>query len=160
MSKLIVPQGYVSVLSVYETQKAIEALKQRFQFNLAQALNLCRVSAPLFVDAASGLNDNLNGVERPVSFDVKEDGSIAEIVQSLAKWKRMALGAYGFPHGEGLYTDMNAIRRDEDMDMVINSFLPVSVSVGFLIVFHSPGVWAFLRITVFSLRIAPQTEHF
>ena len=116
MSKLIVPEGYVPVLSVYETQKAIEALKLSFQRNLAQALNLCRVSAPLFVDAASGLNDNLNGVERPVSFDVKEDGSIAEIVQSLAKWKRMALGAYGFPHGEGLYTDMNAIRRDEEMD--------------------------------------------
>ena len=116
MSKLIVPDKYVSVLSVYETQKAIEALKLSFQSNLAQALNLCRVSAPLFVDAASGLNDNLNGVERPVSFDVLEDGRIAEIVQSLAKWKRMALAAYGFPHGEGLYTDMNAIRRDEEMD--------------------------------------------
>ncbi len=116
MSKLYVPEGYASALSLYETQSAIGTLKQRFEQNLCRALNLHRVSAPLFVDANSGLNDNLNGVERPVSFDIRENGEIAEIVHSLAKWKRMALGRYGFQPGEGLYTDMNAIRRDEEMD--------------------------------------------
>ena len=116
MSKLIVPEGYRSVLSVYETQTAIGGIKRLFEENLSRALNLRRVSAPLFVDPNTGLNDNLNGVERPVEFDVKETKANVQIVQSLAKWKRMALHKYGFPAGEGLYTDMNAVRRDEEMD--------------------------------------------
>ncbi|MDR2717944.1 MAG: aspartate--ammonia ligase [Treponema sp.] len=116
MSKLIVPDGYRSVLPVYETQTAIGVIKRSFEDNLAHALNLKRVSAPLFVDPQTGLNDNLNGVERPVEFDIKETQGNAQIVHSLAKWKRMALYQYGFPVGEGLYTDMNAVRRDEEMD--------------------------------------------
>jgi len=116
MSRLILPAGYRSILSVYETQIAIGNLKRIFEGNLCRALNLSRVSAPLFVEARSGLNDDLNGIERPVEFDVKENGAYAQIVHSLAKWKRLALYKYGFPVGEGLYTDMNAIRRDEDMD--------------------------------------------
>ena len=116
MSKLIVPDGYRSILPVYETQTVIGEIKRLFEVNLAQALNLKRVSAPLFVEPQTGLNDNLNGVERPVEFDIKETGSNAQIVQSLAKWKRMATYRYSFPVGEGLYTDMNAIRRDEEMD--------------------------------------------
>ena len=116
MSELIVPKGYASVLKVYETQIAIGRIKRIFEDNLAGALNLKRVSAPLFVEPQTGLNDDLNGVERPVAFDVRETGDSVQIVQSLAKWKRMALHKYGFPVGEGLYTDMNAIRRDEDMD--------------------------------------------
>jgi aspartate--ammonia ligase len=116
MSKLIVPLGYRSVLSVYETQTVIGGIKRTFEDNLSRALNLRRVSAPLFVDPKTGLNDDLNGVERPVEFDVKETGTNVQIVQSLAKWKRMALHKYGFPVGEGLYTDMNAVRRDEEMD--------------------------------------------
>ena len=116
MSKVYVPAGYRTPLNTYEMQRAIEFIKSNFQVNLGQALNLRRVSAPLFVDENSGLNDNLNGVERPVSFDVKEDGSIAEIVQSLAKWKRLALKRYGFNVGKGLFTDMDAIRRDEEVD--------------------------------------------
>ncbi len=109
-------EKYVSALSVYETQKAIGQVKRIFEDNLSGALNLIRVSAPLFVEAKTGLNDDLNGIERPVSFDVKQTGSQVQIVHSLAKWKRMALYKYGFPVGQGLYTDMNAIRRDEDMD--------------------------------------------
>ncbi len=109
-------KGYSSVLSVYETQKAIGFVKRTFEDNLAQALNLTRVSAPLFVEPKTGLNDDLNGIERPVSFDVKQTGTEVQIVHSLAKWKRIALHRYHFPVGEGLYTDMNAIRRDEDMD--------------------------------------------
>jgi len=116
MSKLVVPQGYRSVLSVYETQKAIGAIKRLFEDNLSRSLNLHRVSAPLFVEPQSGLNDDLNGVERAVEFDIKETGTNAAIVHSLAKWKRMALHNYGFSAGEGIYTDMNAIRRDEEMD--------------------------------------------
>ncbi len=116
MSELIAPKGYTPVLSVYETQTAIGMLKRAFEDSLTKALNLKRVSAPLFVEPQTGLNDDLNGVERPVEFDVRETGSSVQIVQSLAKWKRMALQKYGFPLGEGLYTDMNAIRRDEDMD--------------------------------------------
>lgn len=116
MSELIVPKGYAPVLSVYETQTAIGMIKRAFEDRLAAALNLKRVSAPLFVEPRTGLNDDLNGVERPVEFDVRETGEGVQIVQSLAKWKRMALHKYGFPVGEGLYTDMNAIRRDEDMD--------------------------------------------
>ena len=116
MSKLYIPTGYQSVLTVYETQTAIGLIKENFQNNLAQALNLKRVSAPLFVEPQTGLNDDLNGVERPVAFDIMETKAIAQIVHSLAKWKRMALHKYGFPVGEGLYTDMNAVRRDEEMD--------------------------------------------
>jgi len=116
MSKLALPKNYQSVLSVYETQKAIGAIKRRFEDHLSKALNLKRVSAPLFVEPQSGLNDDLNGVERAVQFDIKETGTNAAIVHSLAKWKRMALFNYGFPAGEGIYADMNAIRRDEEMD--------------------------------------------
>ena len=114
---LIIPQGYQSALDIRETEVAIKKVKDFFEKALAANLNLTRVSAPLFVDPDSGLNDNLNGVERPVSFDILEqNGRVAEIVHSLAKWKRHALGRYGFAHGEGLYTDMNAIRSDEDLD--------------------------------------------
>ena len=116
MSKLVVPDGYRAVLPIYETQTAIGAIKRLFEDDLARTLNLKRVSAPLFVEPQTGLNDDLNGVERPVEFDIKETGSSAQIVHSLAKWKRMAVYMYGFPVGEGLYTDMNAIRRDEEMD--------------------------------------------
>lgn len=116
MSKVITPKGYTPLLSVYETQTAIGMIKRTFEDNLSSALNLKRVSAPLFVEPQTGLNDDLNGVERPVEFDIKETGTNAQIVHSLAKWKRMALHKYGFPVGEGLYTDMNAVRRDEEMD--------------------------------------------
>lgn len=116
MSKIFIPQGYKTPLSVYEMQRAIEFIKSNFQVNLGQALNLRRVSAPLFVDENSGLNDNLNGVERPVSFDIPDVGSNAQVVHSLAKWKRLALKKYEFHVGKGLFTDMNAIRRDEEVD--------------------------------------------
>ncbi|MBR2634289.1 MAG: aspartate--ammonia ligase [Clostridia bacterium] len=116
MSKSFVPKGYQTRLGPYDTQAAIGILRRRFEKNLSVNLNLKRVSAPLFVDPATGLNDDLNGIERPVRFDVKETGCDAVVVHSLAKWKRMALQKYGFPAGEGLYTDMNAIRRDEEMD--------------------------------------------
>ena len=116
MSKVIVPKGYQSVLNMYDTQTAIGLLKRTFEERLCLALNLKRVSAPLFVDPTTGLNDDLNGVERPVRFDLKETGTEAVVVHSLAKWKRMALATYGFSEGEGLYKDMNAIRRDEEMD--------------------------------------------
>lgn len=116
MSKTIIPQGYHSVLSLYETQKAIGLIHHVFEEKLGDALNLRRVSAPLFVEPHSGLNDDLSGVERPVRFDVKETGTDAVVVHSLAKWKRMALHRYGFSTGEGIYTDMNAIRRDEELD--------------------------------------------
>ena len=109
-----IPEGYKSLLSIYDTQKGISLLKRLFEDNLAARLNLYRVSAPLFVDESSGLNDNLNGYERPVSFDILHASAKAEVVQSLAKWKRLALKRYGFWPGKGLYTDMNAIRRDED----------------------------------------------
>jgi aspartate--ammonia ligase len=111
----IIPNNYHSVLSVYDTQKAIGLLKRLFEDNLAAALNLYRVSAPLIVEERTGLNDNLSGHERPVSFDVKATGGEAQVVQSLAKWKRFALGRYDFYPGKGIYTDMNAIRRDEDV---------------------------------------------
>ncbi|MCM1046218.1 MAG: aspartate--ammonia ligase [Candidatus Gastranaerophilales bacterium] len=119
MSKLVIPENYHSELSLYKTQIAIKTVKDCFQNLLAERLHLLRVSAPIFVDPASGLNDNLNGIERPVSFDIKyQDGREAEIVHSLAKWKRFALKKYGFSAGEGLYTDMSAIRRDEDVDNI------------------------------------------
>ena len=118
MEHLILPEHYESGLNLHETQIAIKTVKDFFQNLLAERLNLRRVSAPLFVRPESGLNDNLNGVERPVSFDIKETGEMAEVVHSLAKWKRYALGKYGFSIGEGLYTDMVAIRRDEVTDNI------------------------------------------
>ena len=118
MSKCRIPAGYYNPLSVYETQCAIEYIKHNFQKNLCRALNLLRVSAPLFVEEASGLNDNLNGFERPVSFDVPDVGAESQVVHSLAKWKRYALARYGFLPGKGLVTDMNAIRRDEEVDNI------------------------------------------
>ncbi|MBC8530494.1 aspartate--ammonia ligase [Gehongia tenuis] len=116
MTQTWIPEGYRSKLDLYDTQTAIGFLKRTFEDALAAALNLKRVSAPLFVDPATGLNDDLNGVERPVSFDIPAAGREAQVVHSLAKWKRMALYQYGFQPGEGLYTDMNAIRRDEELD--------------------------------------------
>ena len=116
MSHTTIPQGYQPLLGLYDTQKAIGLTKRLFEDALSGALNLRRVSAPLFVEAASGLNDNLNGVERPVSFTMKEGGGEIQVVHSLAKWKRLALRDYGFSAGEGLVADMNAIRRDEDLD--------------------------------------------
>ncbi len=122
--KLQVPENYVSQLDIRETEVAIKKVKDFFEKALAVNLNLTRVSAPLFVAPESGLNDNLNGVERPVSFGIREqDERQVEIVHSLAKWKRHALARYGFEHGEGLYTDMNAIRRDEDTDNVHSIFV-------------------------------------
>ncbi|MBO5869158.1 MAG: aspartate--ammonia ligase [Clostridia bacterium] len=118
-----VPAGYSPVLNIRQTEVAIKKVKDFFERDLAIQLNLTRVSAPLFVDAGSGLNDNLNGVERPVSFDIRGMSGNNEIVQSLAKWKRMALAQYGFQPGEGLYTDMNAIRRDEDTDNIHSVFV-------------------------------------
>ena len=119
MGTIYIPEGYKSPQSIKETEKAIKEVKDYFERALADALNLTRVSAPLFVKPESGLNDNLNGVERPVSFGIKEqDDAPVEIVHSLAKWKRYALKRYGFHSGEGLYTDMNAIRRDEDTDNI------------------------------------------
>lgn len=118
MENFTVPKDYHAELNLHDTQVAIKTVKDFFQQTLAQRLNLLRVSAPLFVDPKSGLNDNLNGVERPVSFDIKNITNTAEIVHSLAKWKRYALKKYGFSEGEGLYTDMTAIRRDEDLDNI------------------------------------------
>ena len=124
MENLIVPKNYHSELNLHDTQLAIKTVKDFFQNLLSLRLNLSRVSAPLFVDPSSGLNDNLNGVERPVTFDIKEqNGREAEVVQSLAKWKRYALQKYGFSIGEGLYTDMNAIRRDETADNIHSIFV-------------------------------------
>jgi len=124
MKHLIIPQNYQSALNLHDTQIAIKTVKDFFQNLLALHLNLTRVSAPLFVDPLSGLNDNLNGVERPVSFGIKEqDEKTAEVVHSLAKWKRYALKKYGFSLGEGLYTDMNAIRRDEETDNIHSIFV-------------------------------------
>lgn len=119
MEHLIIPKDYQSPLTIRETEVAIKEIKDHFERSLAKSLHLTRVSAPLFVKPESGLNDNLNGVERPVSFGIKEQqDKPVEIVHSLAKWKRYALKRYGFHSGEGLYTDMNAIRRDEDTDNI------------------------------------------
>lgn len=117
MAKVIVPENYTPIIDFMESQRAIKKIKDFFQQELAYGLSLRRVSAPLFVAPETGLNDNLNGVERTVSFTVKDMGEKpVEIVQSLAKWKRMALGKYGIEPGHGIYTDMNAIRRDEELD--------------------------------------------
>lgn len=118
MNKIIIPKDYHPVLDAYDTQRAIAYVKQTFQREFSSALNLKRVSAPLFVTEESGLNDNLNGYERPVSFDIPAVGTCAQVVHSLAKWKRLALKRYNFGVGNGLYTDMNAIRRDEDLDNI------------------------------------------
>ena len=118
MNSLFIPEGYKQVLDVYRTQKAISFIKRTFEDRLAAALNLKRVSAPLFVTETSGLNDNLSGTERPVSFDIPAVGESGQVVHSLAKWKRLALKEYNFYVGNGLYTDMNAIRRDEELDNI------------------------------------------
>ncbi|MBR1634033.1 MAG: aspartate--ammonia ligase [Lachnospiraceae bacterium] len=119
MAKIEIPENYHPALTLKQTQIAIKRVKDFFQQQLQAQLNLRRVSAPLFVEPESGLNDNLNGVERPVAFGIKEqDGHEVEIVHSLAKWKRLALSRYGFKEGEGIYADMNAIRRDEDTDNI------------------------------------------
>ncbi len=119
MSRLIKPKNYAPAIPPMETQRAIKKIKDYFQQELAYGLNLRRVSAPLFVAPETGLNDNLNGVERRVSFTILDmDEKQVEIVQSLAKWKRMALGKYGIKPGHGIYTDMNAIRRDEELDNI------------------------------------------
>lgn len=120
---LYIPEDYKSSLTLRETQHAIKYIKDIFQQALAFALTLDRVSAPLIVRKGSGINDDLNGVERKVDFDIKEIGSDAEVVQSLAKWKRMALYRYGYQPGEGIYTDMNAIRRDDDADNIHSIFV-------------------------------------
>lgn len=116
MDKTCIPQGYAPCLNLYDTQRAISLLNRLFEDNLGGALRLHRVSAPLFVEASTGLNDDLNGVERAVTFDIPAAGRDAQVVHSLAKWKRMALYRYQFSVGEGLYTNMNAIRRDEAPD--------------------------------------------
>lgn len=118
MNKIYIPDHYTPILDAYDTQRAIAYIKATFQEEFSSALNLKRVSAPLFVTEDSGLNDNLNGYERPVSFDIPAVGADAQVVHSLAKWKRLALKRYNFSVGGGLYTDMNAIRRDEELDNV------------------------------------------
>ena len=118
MNQIFIPQGYKPILDEYDTQRAIAYIKATFQEEFSGALNLKRVSAPLFVTEDSGLNDNLNGYERPVAFDIPSVGADAQVVHSLAKWKRLALKRYNFSIGNGLYTDMNAIRRDEDLDNI------------------------------------------
>ena len=124
MEHLKIPEHYEPLMDIRETEEAIKLVKDFFERELAKNLNLTRVSAPLFVTPQSGLNDNLNGVERPVSFGIREQNERqVEIVHSLAKWKRYALKRYGFSHGEGLYADMNAIRRDEDTDNIHSIFV-------------------------------------
>ena len=122
-SKLVFPENYTSALSLRETQRAIKLTKDTFQVKLAEALNLDRVTAPVIVTRDSGINDDLNGVERKVHFTMKEVDGVAEVVQSLAKWKRAALYRYGYEPGEGIYTDMNAIRRDDDCDNLHSLFV-------------------------------------
>lgn len=123
MKSLIIPENYASVLDLRETERAIKAVKDGFERSLAERLNLERITAPLFLEKDSGLNDDLNGVERKVEFELKETKTSCEVVQSLAKWKRMALYRYGFKADEGLYTDMNAIRPDDDMDNIHSVFV-------------------------------------
>ena len=123
MRSLILPENYKDKLSLRETQRAIKIVKDNFQQMLAAELNLDRVTAPVIVTNASGINDDLNGVERKVEFEMKETGETAEIVQSLAKWKRLALHRYGYQPDEGLYADMNAVRRDDDLDNLHSLFV-------------------------------------
>ena len=120
---MIYPEGYKSKLTQRETQYAIKTIKDTFQFKLSKALNLDRVTAPIMVTKESGINDDLNGVERKVHFTMKNISGEAEVVQSLAKWKRLALYRYGYEHDEGIYTDMNAIRRDDDTDNTHSLFV-------------------------------------
>lgn len=123
MDRSRIPQGYSPLLNIYETQKAIGLLRRVFEEKLGNALNLHRVSAPLFVGSSTGLNDDLNGVERPVAFDIHNVSDTAVVVHSLAKWKRLALKRYQFHSDEGLYTNMNAIRRDEDLDNLHSAYV-------------------------------------
>lgn len=123
MRKLQIIEGYKPVLGIKDTQKAIKLVKDTFANELSAQLNLDRVSAPFLVKKGSGINDDLNGVERKVEFDIKEIEGTAEVVQSLAKWKRMALKKYGYDVDEGLYTNMNAIRRDDDCDNIHSIFV-------------------------------------
>ena len=123
MKRLFLKEDYKPLMTVKETEKAIKFVRDSFEKDLCKKLNLTRVSAPLFVFPSTGLNDNLNGYERRVSFDVKNISEEVEVVQSLAKWKRNALGKYGFLPGEGLYTNMNAIRRDEDLDTMHSCYV-------------------------------------
>ena len=123
MNKIYIPENYKPVLDAYDTQRAIAYIKETFQQEFSKALNLKRVSAPLFVTESSGLNDNLNGYERPVAFDIPAVGMDAQVVHSLAKWKRLALKRYNFTVGNGLYTDMNAIRRDEELDALHSAYV-------------------------------------
>ena len=123
MLHTVIPRGYAPCLNLYDTQKAIGLLKRLFEDTLGGALHLRRVSAPLFVEASTGLNDDLNGVERPVSFEINRVEDTAQVVHSLAKWKRLALKRYQFHPGEGLYTDMNAIRRDEELDNLHSAYV-------------------------------------
>jgi aspartate--ammonia ligase len=117
--KLTIPKNYKSILSLKETERAIKMIKDFFELNLAAELKLRRVTAPLFVQRGTGINDDLNGIERPVSFEVKDmEGTVAEIVHSLAKWKRMMLADYGIANSYGIYTDMNALRPDEELDNI------------------------------------------
>ena len=123
MSKTMIPQNYTPALNLYDTQRAIGTVKRLFADTLCATLNLYRVSAPLFLEASTGLNDDLNGVERKVTFDIRDSGIEAQVVQSLAKWKRKALKDYGFRVGKGLYCDMNAIRRDEELDALHSAYV-------------------------------------
>lgn len=123
MGELVIPEGYKSVLSLHETQQAIKLVKDTFQMQLAKTLNLDRITAPIIVVGESGINDDLNGVERKVQFTMKNVEGTAEVVQSLAKWKRYALYRYGYTEGCGIYTDMNAIRRDDDVDNLHSIFV-------------------------------------
>ena len=123
MSKTIIPANYTPALNLYDTQRAIGTVKRLFADTLCATLNLYRVSAPLFLEASTGLNDDLNGVERKVTFDIRDSGIEAQVVQSLAKWKRKALKDYGFRVGKGLYCDMNAIRRDEELDALHSAYV-------------------------------------
>ena len=117
--RLNIPKGYKSILNLKETEKAIKIIKDFFESNLASELKLRRVTAPLFVQRGTGINDDLNGIERPVSFPIKDmDGAVAEVVHSLAKWKRMMLADYGIANDYGIYTDMNALRPDEELDNI------------------------------------------
>ena len=149
MSRTAIPAGYVSPLNLYDTQSAIALIKHTFQGSLEDLLQLKRVSAPLFVDPSQGLNDNLNGVERPVCFDIPQAHLTGEVVHSLAKWKRYALHRYGFHPGKGLYTDMNAIRRDEALDNLHSVY--VDQWDWEKIITPEQRNEAFLRITVQSI---------
>ncbi len=156
---LILPDRYDPHMTVRETQDAIKFIRDLFQKEFGKEMNLERISAPLFVSQASGLNDNLNGVERPVAFDMKSiPGETFEVVQSLAKWKRYALGEYGFKPGEGLYTNMNAIRRDEDLDNLHSCY--VDQWDWEMVINESDRNQEFLKEVVRSIfRLIKHTEH-